>query len=192
MAAEAYPLHWPAGWERANKQIESKFDSSASKAHGLLLGEVGRMGGRSLVLSTNVPLKANGTMHLDREPVDPGVAVYFELNNKTMAFACDKYDLVRDNMLAIAKTIEAMRGIQRWGASDMLERAFRGFAALPEETPKPWREVLGISGTPNADQITAMFKSLAKTHHPDAGGDRRKFEMIVQARDEGLEEIGQK
>jgi len=46
--------------------------------------------------------------------------------------ACDLFNEVRLNMHAIALTIQAMRQIERCGASSMLERAFRGFmAALP-------------------------------------------------------------
>jgi hypothetical protein len=46
--------------------------------------------------------------------------------------ACDLFREVRLNMHAIALTVEAMRQIERCGASSMLERAFRGFmAALP-------------------------------------------------------------
>ena len=46
--------------------------------------------------------------------------------------ACDLFHEVRLNMHAIALTVEAMRQIERCGASSMLERAFRGFmAALP-------------------------------------------------------------
>lgn len=46
--------------------------------------------------------------------------------------ACDLFNSVRLNMHSIGLTIEAMRQIERCGASSMLERAFRGFiAALP-------------------------------------------------------------
>lgn len=48
------------------------------------------------------------------------------------SLACDLFKEVRLNMHAIGLTIEAMRQIERCGASSMLERAFRGFiAALP-------------------------------------------------------------
>ncbi len=39
-----------------------------------------------------------------------------------------------DNIQAIRKTIEAMRGLERWGVSDMLQRTFSGFKALPDQT----------------------------------------------------------
>jgi hypothetical protein len=48
-----------------------------------------------------------------------------------MCFACDRWDSVADNVQAIRKTIEALRGIERWGTGDMVQRAFAGFVALP-------------------------------------------------------------
>lgn len=48
------------------------------------------------------------------------------------SLACDVFREVRLNLHAIGLTVEAMRQMERCGASTMLERAFRGFqAALP-------------------------------------------------------------
>ena len=46
-----------------------------------------------------------------------------------------------------------------------------------------WREVLGIQGSASAQLVEDRFRALAQVHHPDKGGDRNKFEEIVQARD---------
>lgn len=46
--------------------------------------------------------------------------------------ACDQFKEVRLNMAAIVQTIKAIRQIERCGTSSLLERAFRGFSALPE------------------------------------------------------------
>lgn len=46
--------------------------------------------------------------------------------------ACDQFREVRLNMAAIVNTIKAIRQIERCGTSSLLERAFKGFAALPE------------------------------------------------------------
>lgn len=46
------------------------------------------------------------------------------------AIACDQFKEVRLNMAAIVMTIKAIRQIERCGTSSLLERAFRGFAAL--------------------------------------------------------------
>jgi hypothetical protein len=115
---------------------------------------------------------------------DPGVAVYFQRDGKPMVFACDKYFESCDNVYAIAKTIEAMRGIERWGASDMMERAFTGFAALPQQASSTWRERLGFRSD-EAVAVTTVeerFRELAHMHHPDKGGDPSRFREITEAR----------
>lgn len=47
--------------------------------------------------------------------------------------ACDQFREVRLNMAAIVLTIRAIRQIERCGTSSLLERAFKGFAALPAQ-----------------------------------------------------------
>lgn len=46
--------------------------------------------------------------------------------------ACDQFREVRLNLAAIVMTIKAIRQIERCGTSSLLERAFKGFSALPE------------------------------------------------------------
>lgn len=48
--------------------------------------------------------------------------------------ACDAFKEVRLNMAAIVGTIQAIRKIERCGTSRMLERAFKGFAAIAENS----------------------------------------------------------
>ncbi len=47
--------------------------------------------------------------------------------------ACDQFREVRLNMAAIVMTIKAIRQIERCGTSSLLERAFKGFSALPAQ-----------------------------------------------------------
>lgn len=47
--------------------------------------------------------------------------------------ACDQFKEVRLNMAAIVMTIKAIRQIERCGTSSLLERAFKGFSALPAQ-----------------------------------------------------------
>lgn len=48
--------------------------------------------------------------------------------------ACDAFREVRLNMAAIVNTLKAIRQIERCGTSALLERAFKGFSALPAYT----------------------------------------------------------
>lgn len=54
-------------------------------------------------------------------------------SNQTFDYviACDQFREVRLNMAAIVLTIKAIRQIERCGTSSLLERAFKGFSALP-------------------------------------------------------------
>ncbi|GLQ36704.1 hypothetical protein GCM10007908_03240 [Rhizobium albus] len=198
MSAEAWPLSWPAGWPRTQQPARSRFDVSFVMARDGLFEEIARMGGRYPVLSTNIELRRDGLPYASQKtPNDPGVAVYFERKGKQMVFACDRWDLVKDNIRAIQKTIEAMRGIERWGASDMLERAFSAFEALPAPGAEPkrtWREVLGILPDVPASRalIEAFYRDRARTAHPDAGGSAEAFHELQQARLDALKAIGER
>lgn len=160
----------------------------------MLVYEIGKMGGTDIVVSTNLPLFRDGyPITSAMEPKDPGVAVYFQLKGKSMAFACDRFIHVYENIQAIAKTIEALRGIERWGASDMLERAFSGFKILASGPSDDWREVLGFNliETVTRKMVESHYRELVKQHHPDMGGDREAFERVMRAREAAIEELVQ-
>lgn len=90
-------------------------------------------------------------------------------------------------MQAIAKTIEALRGIARWGTGDMLEAAFTGFMALPAPgAESEWWEVLGVARNCTRDDISAAYRRLASINHPDRGGSTATMAAINAARDKGL------
>lgn len=196
----AFPLCWPVGQSRtpAHKQGKSKFvGGHISKALMELKGEVRRLGGRDLIISSNVPVRQDGMPYADaarRRIDDPGVAVYFDLDGQPMCFACDRWWTPWENIHAIAKTIEALRGIERWGSSDMVERSFRGFTALPPpavtEPPKRhWSSVLDVPVGASLEDIAAARNAMAKKYHPDApGGSDDKMAEINAAYDQAKKE----
>ena len=208
MSRNAYPLSWPEGWKRTktrygasfHKQPRMGFDQqgqpmyrgkkrlSVADAVQRVIGELQRMGISvdDVLISTNVPLRLDGLPRSDQEPADPGAAVYWQKRGKQMrCMAIDQYTRVADNLAAIAATLEAMRAIERHGGATILDRAFTGFAALPEHASETWREILGIEPEiqPTIDLIESRFRALAMLHHPDKGGDEEKFKTIVSARE---------
>lgn len=191
MTAEAYPLHWPEGWPRAKSRDRARFDVTAGRAISELMNELRIMGARYVVVSTNVELRRDGLPYANqREPDDPGAAVYFQWRGKQMTLACDRWDRVRDNIRAVGKTVEAMRGIERWGASDMMERAFSAFEALPapgQTVTLSCYDILDVS--PDADRaaIKAAWRKRMKTAHPDQGGTREEYEQVQSAYEQALE-----
>jgi hypothetical protein len=154
-----------------------------------VLLELERMGvdRQEVIISTNVRLRLDGLPRSgEAEPKDHGAAVYWREQGKPMrCMAVDRYLTVADNLAAIAATLEAMRAIERHGGAQILDRAFTGFAALPEKASQPWRDVLGLHGNGfiSAEVVEARFRELAMQHHPDKGGDAEKFRQLVAARD---------
>lgn len=199
MIESSYPLQWPAGRRKVapGNRDRSAFRTTPGKARDFLLKEIQRLGGSKLVLSTNIPLKKDGTPYAGGYRLeDEGVAVYFDYNGKRVCFACDRWWTMAENMHAIAKTIEALRGVARWGTGDMLDSAVSGFAALPAPIvagmKRPWRDVLGFpaGATPDVDQVRRAHQRLASELHPDhEGGDTAKMAELNVARTEALEEV---
>lgn len=191
----AYPLCWPPGRPRTRWPTKSNFETTFAVARDELVAEVKRLGGRKLILSTNVALRQDGLpLAAQRKPTDTGVAAYFERNGKRVCFACDRWDQVQDNMRAIVKTIDAIRGIARWGTGDMLEAAFTGFTALPPPTnvvaAGNWWTVLGVSRHEATQAVDIAYRIKRSETHPDRGGSSLAFQAVQQAWDEFCKERG--
>lgn len=191
MSETAYPLSWPDAQkrtaayrrERARFATRARVDGatwrrtqeiSVAQATKRLQLELERLGAQRVILSSNIELRLNGLPRSNqRDPDDPGVAVYFEWRKRKTVFACDRWDRVADNIAAIAAHIDCLRGIERYGVGD-LEQAFRGYQALPApDFIHNWREVLGDCTT--REEAEAKFKARAMVCHPDQGGDGARW-----------------
>lgn len=216
-SVQAYPLAWPAGWPRSEAPKRSQFGRGStrsrwtdgqgreqvaysSNAHTIrgsivALGrELERLGAVNVTVSSNLRLKIDGEPYSgQKEPADPGVAVYFALPDETGApraqvLACDRWDRAADNLWAIAKHIEALRGMERWGVGSVA-KAFAGYAALPERAGgKPPLQVLGLPIDRPATRaaIESAFRIRARECHPDAGGDPETWHELVAAKEAAL------
>lgn len=178
---EAYPLQWPFGKPRRQYPERARFDVTQERAQQGIMQQIRMLGGTLPVISTNVPLRRDGLAYTSaKKPDDRGVAVYFTLRGQQMCFACDRWDEIKDNMQAIHKTIEALRGIERWGSGDMVQQAFTGFLALPSQDD-PY-DVLGIKRGATGDEVELAYRQKAKICHPDMGGSADDMARINNAR----------
>jgi hypothetical protein len=170
---QAYPLNWPVGYKRTSNRIDSKFKQSLERAQWEVVNELKRMGVSDVIISTNLRIRKDGGLYTEdlvKIVPDPGVAVYFTYKKKEISMCCDRYRRVWENIYALAKGIEALRGMERWGVSDFLDRAFSGFAALPAgPAKKDWWEVLLCSPDASEEHIKNSYRLLAKKYHPDTG-----------------------
>jgi hypothetical protein len=183
------PLTWPEGWPRThNLEFSRLAKYSFGRARDDVIWELDKLGAENVIISSNLQVRLDGLPYAgQRQPEDPGIAVYFELNGNQQCIPCDKWTTVEQNLRAIAKTIEALRGIERWGAKEMVNAAFRGFKALPSGTEdKPWYVILGVSPNATKGEIVEAYRLKAKIYHPDSGGTVAAFNRIREAYAEGM------
>ncbi|MGH6689757.1 MAG: J domain-containing protein [Gammaproteobacteria bacterium] len=191
---QAYPLHWPDHWPRTpdHKRQASKFDADLGlgPARDDLLQELRRMGATHVVISSYLELRRDGLpLANQRMPTDPAAAAWFLYRGEQRCIPCDRWNRIQHNMRAIARTIEAMRGIERWGTGEMLKRTAHIFHALPPPGAEPpWHEVLGVPATATKEQITRAYRDAAATVHPDHGGAHDAMARLNLARDDALRE----
>lgn len=200
MSIPAFPLSWPVGWKRTptaardrarfRKASRKNWDGTWQNQRDLTIAEavervraeLQRMGihADDLVISSNLELRLDGLPRSNqREPADPGVAVYWTdryfKNEPPRCMAIDRYDRVADNLAAVAATLEAMRAIERHGGAAILERAFSGFAALPSPVAESWRDVLDPADPEGS------YRRLRAQYHPDRGGTADAFQRVQRA-----------
>ena len=195
--SDAFPLKWPQGRPRTEKSARKRapFKTSMARARDGMLAELRRLGAMHVVISTNIETYTRGVQIIPYATQtklyeDPGVAVYYMWEGQQYSLCCDQYKEICDNMQAINKTVEAIRGIARWGTGDMMRAAFQGFKELPpapDQRTKQWYEVLGYDSLPamnlfwNTDAVL-KYKTLAKQWHPDMpGGSIDKFQELHHA-----------
>lgn len=197
-----YPLDWPQGIERTegHKRARSAFHSDKQlltmyQGRNRLTSELYRLEVYDYVWTSDTPIRADGDPIIGRRaPGNPGVSVWFHWRGQEYVFACDRWDRLGDNLAAVAKHIEAIRGMERWGVGDTAQM-FMGFSALPgggvNVAPEfYWWDVLGVS--PNAlwEHVQLAYHKLGQIHHPDHGGDSGDMTRINAAYEEAKKIYG--
>lgn len=213
-ARDAYPLKWPAGWPRSQVQRSAKFHTvqgptaehawkkkaelSVWDATQRILRALAQMGGKDVVISTDIPLRQDGLpMSNRRAPSDNGAAVYWMLDGESQCMAVDLYDRIADNLAAVAATIDAMRAIERHGGAQILKRAWMGLKALPASTAPVMTTVQAAeqlakmaqlpgsatSVLASADEARRIARIATSHWHPDRNrGSQTEFLLVQECK----------
>jgi hypothetical protein len=197
----AYPLFWPRGRARtpAGKRIADAPFSVGETFQQTRIGEtttvvtrrrsravslpiaidrledqLQRLSATAVVLSTNLELRLNGMPRAgQKDPEDPGAAVWFNLGKKRVVLACDKWTRVADNIAALAAHIRSTRSVESYGVGTM-EQAFAGYRTLEDFSGgMPWKRVLGFpeDARPSRADVEAKYRNRMKEIHPDMTGE---------------------
>lgn len=185
----AYPLCWPDGWARTDPDMRqwqlssgSSFQPGWNAVLNRLQDNLRLLDADNVILSTDQPLrKSDGQPYATRRHIeDPGAAVYFTLDGKSLVMARDAYVQLNDNIRSLCLAIEGLRKMHRHGGATMLERAFRGFEALPNpDAEQEWWEILGFNAVPEGfGAVRDAYQRLAFKVHPERGGTTEEMSRV--------------
>jgi hypothetical protein len=195
------PLHQWSG-ERTKQRLYSQFKASWLQTLDLLEYELGKLRASHVVIQIEDPeahkrMRNDGSMTLaDKHwPDKAGVVLTFESPKGNISMPCDRYRYWRDNLRAIALSLEALRAVDRYGVTRGNEQ-YKGWARLEAPTSGMSREkaleFLSSLGGYRVDAlesapelIEAAIKRLRLDYHPDrANGDenarRHRHEIFVR------------
>lgn len=179
---QAFPLEFPPWEQRTPHRRRAVFQVEFDQARDELLHELALLKADGVIISTNILLRRDGLPYANqREPGDPGVAVYFRWQGRDYCLACDQWDLVKDNLRAIGLYVASLRPIltSRWGVrqADQLMRVH----ALPETVERHWWVVLNCPCSATEEEVRAAYRRQAATAHPDVSGDYDCWHQVQQA-----------
>jgi hypothetical protein len=183
-------LDWPPGFERTPPEEREPyphgFRVSRAEAFDGILAELELMGAVNVRVETAAP-HTQAQPHrpyADRDPDDPGVVVYCDLEGQGVAFPCDRWDTLRDNARAITKYLDAKRALDRYGVqtvgSEFETQALPGPDDAVATGPPP-HEVLGVAPDAPEHVVTAAARAKKKETHPDNGGSTEAFQRVIAA-----------
>lgn len=130
-------------WKRpADRRRPSQFTADWTDTLKLLAREVELLGGEDITIELEVlpaAIRLDGLgLKSKQQPVSPAVVVTFETEHGVLVYKNDALDSPtwrntagwRHNVRGIALTLERLRDIERYGASDQGQQ-YAGYAALP-------------------------------------------------------------
>jgi hypothetical protein len=182
---------WP--WKETASRGHSRFRSTWISIERLLKGEADKIFASRVILQIDVmerDIRVDGWIKGNARPFSPRVVITIErqADRETLAFHCDTFSDWQDNVYAIAKTLEALRSIDRYGVTSAGEQ-YTGWRAITDGTMSAAdaRDILAqLSGIklvdlPSRNELAGVYRAARIRAHPDAGGSHELFVKVEEA-----------
>lgn len=142
------------------------------------------------------------SLKVERDLFKGDCNIIFDRDGKRYLFRCTTFDDAQDNFRAAQLSIEYLyRAMESYGVvhdetamDNFFSTFFLGFEATPRDeilmigNKNSWYEILGIKQDSDKHTIMNAYRSLAKIHHPDTGGNKETFQKLRKSYEEGLAE----
>lgn len=193
---------WPGEKTPSYQRKRSPFKTIWTSVISHLAKEIRQLGGRNVIFRlqvTNWDVNKNGTLRADARIKEPGVIIQFVAGRlkgtPTLLYRCDRFPYWQDNVSAIARGLEALRLVDRYGVTPTGEQ-YAGFKALPSTTAPTMSTtdaaavIHRFSGghtlpeiIQNADAAkTCVRMAIGRTHPDRNNGGRADYDRVDAAR----------
>jgi hypothetical protein len=164
----------------------SQFSAGLTATLGLLSREMSSLSAARIVVELDVQdsdIRLDGYPRANARIGNPAVAVSFESRYGPLRYATCEFTDWRDNLRAIALSMEALRKVDRYGVSKRGEQ-YQGWKAIPMSTDPA--DAIQTEAQARAyldekwggDVRQALFET-----HPDRGGDEDEFRKVIRAKE---------
>jgi len=142
------------------------------------------------------------SLKIEQDEFTGEVKVVFDRAGKRYTKTCTRWERSLDNLRAIGLSIEYLyRAVEVYGVESaeefnkLFNQSFIGIEATPDDdvlligSSTEWWEILSINRMADKNDIINAYKSLAKIHHPDNGGNTEQFVKLRKAYKDGLDSL---
>lgn len=187
---------WPG--DRTRSPIRSNFSASFADTCRLLERELLHLRAKHVLVQIDCndsEITVDGQMRAKCRLRSQGIILTFESKFGPLQYPCDRFNDWRDNLRAIAKSLEALRTVDRYGVTMRAEQ-YRGWKKLTLRGDDEFANAdeaaafLARHAVPGTTAVMLMsdldlcrtyYKKAAVTNHPDRGGDPGLFSRITAA-----------
>jgi hypothetical protein len=186
-------------WLGQSRREPTRFQSKWSDTLDLLQREVEALKGRDVVIEIDVveaDLRLDGTLRANARPSSDAVALAFESKHGSLFYRCDRFftswshqgPAWQHNVRAIALTLQALRAVDRYGATETGQQ-YAGWKALPAGTAMPASHMTSDAATellrsyaPAGVPLKDAWRAARAATHPDRNdGVREAWDRVETA-----------
>lgn len=188
---------WPRPALTVNRK-KSKFSTSYGAMMNELDTELWHAKAKGVVIQIAVganQIRNDGWPYSTAKPSHPGVILSFMGKHGAMLYPCDLFTVWTDNLLAIARAMEALRMIDRYGVTSARGEQYQGFKALPTGAPiEVGPAVMTVDEaaaflstmeggsiqqiTGSVDDFQTRYRRAVKLAHPDTGNYKHLWNKL--------------
>lgn len=191
-------------WLQPQRRVSAPFRAGWEDTLKVLGKELDHLRARDVVLELDLTegmIRNDGLPRADAKIETPAVALAFESKHGPLIYRCDRYvgrwygsTDWHHNVRAIALTLEALRAVERYGATSTGQQ-YTGWKALGSTPFAPtveamteddaWARLADLIGVPVANARVDSRRTVdraARAAHPDTGGSEQLWASYEAAR----------